>query len=243
MKRILCFGDSNTWGCIPRWEASPLPSERYDAETRWPCVMASMLGENWELIEEGLGGRTTIYSFPGESYRYGDRYLHPCMLSHRPLDYIVLMLGTNDLQPRMHPEPFKKSQMKEGLIKLIQLIHSLPECGVNGAPSRILVIAPPPIKLAKGRPEVSEKYGCEKGVELSLEFGKLYKEVAEEYGCGFLDASLYAEAGDADGVHFTQESHPALGIAIAEKILEMEKNRSSDMQNSNNLVYREDIEM
>ena len=39
-RRILCFGDSNTWGVIPRWEASPLPSERYDEHTRWPCVMA-----------------------------------------------------------------------------------------------------------------------------------------------------------------------------------------------------------
>lgn len=102
-RRILCFGDSNTWGVIPRWEASPLPSERYDEHTRWPCVMANYLNhsqsdDSWILIEEGLGGRTTIYHpESNETYRLGDAYLHPCLLSHRPLDYVVLMLGTNDL--------------------------------------------------------------------------------------------------------------------------------------------------
>ncbi len=58
-RRILCFGDSNTWGVIPRWEASPLPSERYDEHTRWPCVMADCLNrsqsdDSWTLIEEDL---------------------------------------------------------------------------------------------------------------------------------------------------------------------------------------------
>ena len=92
-RRILCFGDSNTWGVIPRWEASPLPSERYDEHTRWPCVMADCLNhsqndDSWTLIEEGLGGRTTMYHpESGETYRLGDAYLHPCLLSHRPLDW------------------------------------------------------------------------------------------------------------------------------------------------------------
>ena len=29
-KKILCFGDSNTYGVIPEKEASPYPSDRYD---------------------------------------------------------------------------------------------------------------------------------------------------------------------------------------------------------------------
>lgn len=224
-RRILCFGDSNTWGVIPRWKVSPLPSERYDEQTRWPCVMADRLNhsqsaDSWTLIEEGLGGRTTMYHpESGETYRLGDAYLHPCLLSHRPLDYVVLMLGTNDIQPKMHQTPFGKEHLADGLIRLIKLIRSLPECGAGNQPAKILVVAPPPIKMVKGRPEISEKYGCEAGVTLSHEFGSTYKEAAKEYHCGYLDASLYAEAGDADGVHLTMESHLRLGRAIAEVIL------------------------
>ena len=48
--------------------------------------------------------------------------------------------------------------------------------------------------MAKGRPEVSEKYGCEAGVTLSHHFASTYKEAAKEYYCGYLDAGLYAEA-------------------------------------------------
>lgn len=249
-RRILCFGDSNTWGVIPRWEASLLPSERYDEHTRWPCVMANYLNhsqsdDSWILIEEGLGGRTTIYHpESNETYRLGDAYLHPCLLSHRPLDYVVLMLGTNDLQPKMHKTPFAKEHLTDGLICLIKLIRSIPECGTENQPAKILVVAPPPIKMAKGRPEVSEKYGCEAGVTLSHHFASTYKEAAKEYYCGYLDAGLYAEAGDADGIHFTPESHLRLGKAVAEAILAMDANGNGNMDDKqpiNNL--KTDIEM
>jgi lysophospholipase L1-like esterase len=143
-------------------------------------------------------------------------------LSHRPLDYIALMLGTNDLQPRMHDKPFQKEQLAAGLIRLIQIIRALPECGANNQPAKILVIAPPLIKMAKGRPEVSNLYGNETGVALSREFASVYREIAKTYHCGFLDASLYAEAGDADGVHLTKESHLRLGEAVAEALLAMD---------------------
>lgn len=221
-RKILCYGDSNTWGTIARYKASPLPSERYDEQTRWPCVMASALGPDWTLIEEGLGGRTTMFQIPGESYRRGDWYLRPCLLSHRPLDYVVLMLGTNDLQPRMHSEPFTKEQMATGLTRLIKIIRALPQCGADCRPAKILVVAPPPVKQAVGRPEITVQYGCEEGIRMSHEFVPVYREIAETYRCGFLDAGLYAEADDGDGVHFTRESHPRLGLAVAEAIKAME---------------------
>ena len=46
---ILCFGDSNTWGCVGRWQESLLPPPRYDAEHRWPDVMAKELGERYNV--------------------------------------------------------------------------------------------------------------------------------------------------------------------------------------------------
>lgn len=101
-------------------------------------------------MNEGLGGRTTIYIRNlTKTYRLGDAYLHPCLLSHRPLDYVVLMLGTNDLQPKMHKTPFAKEHLTDGLICLIKLIRSIPECGTENQPAKILVVAPPPSKWLK----------------------------------------------------------------------------------------------
>ncbi len=60
-KQILCYGDSNTFGTIGRWAASDEPSERFDENTRWTCVLQKELGDHYHVIEESLGGRTTIY--------------------------------------------------------------------------------------------------------------------------------------------------------------------------------------
>ena len=52
-RRILCFGDSNTWGYKPT-------GGRYDEETRWPMRMQRLLGDGYIVIEEGLNGRTCV---------------------------------------------------------------------------------------------------------------------------------------------------------------------------------------
>ena len=58
-KRIVCFGDSNTWGYIP------VTGERYDETIRWPARLQEMLGyERCTVVEEGLTGRTTVSAGP-----------------------------------------------------------------------------------------------------------------------------------------------------------------------------------
>jgi lysophospholipase L1-like esterase len=52
MKRILCYGDSNTWGY------DPVSKDRLDRDTRWPRALRVALASGYEIIEEGLGGRT-----------------------------------------------------------------------------------------------------------------------------------------------------------------------------------------
>ena len=53
--RILCYGDSNTWGYI-----SGTDHQRYGEDERWTKVLVKKLGENFEIIEEGLNSRTLI---------------------------------------------------------------------------------------------------------------------------------------------------------------------------------------
>ena len=92
MKNILCFGDSNTWGY------EPLVARRYPADVRWPGVLQNSLGSDYRVIEEGLNGRTTFINEDERPLRSGSDVLPIILESHRPLNLVVVMLGTNDLK-------------------------------------------------------------------------------------------------------------------------------------------------
>ena len=89
MKQILCFGDSNTYGLIPK------EGGRYPWGIRWTSILNEKLGlENYRVIEEGLCGRTTIFDDPLREGRCGIRMLPVVLETHNPIDIIVVMLGT-----------------------------------------------------------------------------------------------------------------------------------------------------
>ena len=110
-KRVLCFGDSNTYGTcrrMPGVEGAPAPDPDYlrlNADRRWPGVLQRVLGPDYEVIEEGLNGRTTDLDEPARPGLDGRSYFVPCLLSHRPLNVVVLMLGGNDLKPSFGRTP------------------------------------------------------------------------------------------------------------------------------------------
>ena len=214
---ILCYGDSNTWGTIGKWKATDDPSERFDENTRWTCVLQKELGESYHVISEGLGGRTSIYPVPGEEWKNGEPYLTPCLLSHRPLDLVILMLGTNDLHLK---EKMTLENLPAGITRLIDIIQALPKAGRGNKPTKILVIAPIEVKESapEGRREVYRKFFADEGRAVSLMFPAVYEKIAREKGCYFLNAQLYAEPGPADGIHMDAPSHLRLGKAIAEFI-------------------------
>ena len=93
MINILCFGDSNTFGTNPAGGRWPL-------EVRWTGVLQQLLGPGYRVIEEGCGGRTTIFEDELERDKNGRAQLRVALRSHRPLDLVILMLGTNDMKHR-----------------------------------------------------------------------------------------------------------------------------------------------
>lgn len=216
---ILCYGDSNTWGCIGRWVESTEPSERYDTDTRWPTVAQKELGKNFHIIEEGLGGRSTIYPHPTEPWKNGEPYLKPCLHTHRPLDLVVLMLGTNDLQLK---KDITAEELPNGISRLIDIIQTDQKIGRGNQSPKILVLAPIEVRPSapEGRTAVYAKFRCDIGRELSLMLPEVYARVAKEKGCYFLNAQDYAQPGPADGVHFDAASHISLGKAVAKFIRE-----------------------
>lgn len=216
---ILCYGDSNTWGCIGKWVDSDEPSARYDADTRWPMVLQRELGEAFHVIEEGLGGRTSIYVHPTEPWKNGEPYLLPCLHTHRPLDLVVIMLGTNDLQIK---KDITAEELPVGISRLVDIVQAHKKIGRNNQPPKVLILAPIEVRPSapEGRTHVFAKFRCEIGQELSRMLPRVYAQVAEEKGCYFLNAQKYAQPGPADGVHFDRDSHISLGKAVAEYIRE-----------------------
>ena len=132
MKNILCYGDSNTWGCPPLEDWPITTITRFGPDVRWGSVMRSILGEGYWAVEEGLNGRTTVWDDPVEGeHRNGKPYLLPCLLSHAPLDLVILMLGTNDLKSRYSLSAWDIASGVATLIDLIQKSGSGPHCGTS----------------------------------------------------------------------------------------------------------------
>lgn len=212
MKEVLCYGDSNTWGY------NPATQERYDRDERWTGVFQETLGNEYHVIEEGLNGRTTVWDDPVEGrHKNGKTYLVPCLETHKPLDLVIIMLGTNDLKKRFSATAFDIAYGAGALVDIVKKSDS----GRGGKPPKVLLLAPPPLgKLT----EFAEMF--EGGKNKSEKFPQYYRNIAEEYGCEFLDTSTVIRSSDVDGVHFERKDHKALGKAVAgtvKKILKQKR--------------------
>lgn len=206
--KVLCYGDSNTWGAIPGGE------ERYGRDSRWTGVLRNKLSEEYLVIEEGLNGRTTVWEDPIEGHKSGKDYLIPCLETHKPLDLVVIMLGTNDLKVRFSVSAY---DVAEGAGRLVEIIRKSEVGPQNGAPE-ILLVAPPPIA------RLSEYEQTFTGArEKSKGFSEQFKRVSEENDTYFLDAGKHASSSEKDGIHLDQKEHEKLGRAVGEKIIEIKQ--------------------
>jgi lysophospholipase L1-like esterase len=185
---------------------------RYDPTRRWPNVMQSVLGEDWLVIAEGLPGRTTVHDDPVEGgHLSGLAYLRPCLESHRPLDLVVLMLGTNDFKRRFNLEA---EDVAAGLHRLIVDTARLAVFG--GKAPRILVICPPPIEVVGIFMTMFE--GADRK---SRQLASQLQDVARACGADFLDAGEIIRSSPIDGIHLDAEAQAALGQAAGTEALRM----------------------
>jgi lysophospholipase L1-like esterase len=199
-KRILCFGDSLTWG----WD--PESQDRFPPEKRWTRVLARLLGEGYEIIEEGLNGRTTGFDDPIEGDKNGRRHLVMLLETHRPVDLVVILLGTNDLKQRFNLHPADIAQSAGELVKIVQRSSA----GPGGRAPLVLLIAPPPIGPL---PQEAEIFAG--GEEKSRKLGHLYRLQAERLRCLFFDAQEVVRTSPRDGIHWDAEGNRAFAEALA----------------------------
>jgi lysophospholipase L1-like esterase len=210
MYRILCFGDSNTWGCGPTLQP---PAPRHPADSRWPRVLGAELGPHCEVIEEGLNARTTDTPDPLQPLITGAgvdgaAYLPACLASHLPLDLVVIMLGTNDLKTHFDRSPLRIALGAGRLVDIVQRING--GIGTPYSSPEVLLICPPP--LAKMSFFADEFSG---GHEKSRALPAAYAAVAKAAGAMFLDAGTVITTDGPDGLHLSAEAQTALGRAVA----------------------------
>jgi lysophospholipase L1-like esterase len=203
---IVCFGDSNTHGADPTTTGQRLPRE-----VRWPRVMAAALGDGYEVIEEGLNGRCTIWDSPIEPGRNGLTYLEPCLLSHRPVDLVTIMLGTNDLKTAYD---LRAADIAVGAGRLVDAARRTLS-GPEGTPPKVLLVAPVPIGEITRKSEV---WGFGESYEKSRQLAPLYEVMAETHGVGFFDAGSVAQTNPDDGIHLDAAACAALGAAMADAV-------------------------
>jgi lysophospholipase L1-like esterase len=205
MPILMTFGDSNTHGTPPITQRGAY--ERYDAATRWPTRAATLLGPDWQLVEEGLPGRTTCFDDP----MMGDHMnavmgLRIALNSHGPLDYMTLMLGTNDVKARFGAGP---ESIVAGLAGLVDIALG-PEMAARHPGLKLLLICPPPVQELG--PLTGEFIGAaakSKGLAPAL------RRYCAARSIGFLDAGTVLETSPIDGIHYAPEGHAALSEAVA----------------------------
>jgi lysophospholipase L1-like esterase len=204
-RTIVCFGDSNTHG------AKPDGTGRHPRDVRWPRVMEQALGAGYEVIEEGLNGRCTVWDSPIEKGRNGLDYLYPCLVSHAPVDLVTIMLGTNDLK---HIYGNTAAEIAGGAARLVDEARgSL--AGPDGASPAVVLVSPVPIGPLTAE---SEMWGFGVAIETSRQLAGMYEIVAAGHGAAFFDAGSVAEVHPDDGVHLGPDACASLGAAMAEVV-------------------------
>lgn len=210
MKRILCYGDSNTHGTMPM--VSPDDWRRHSFDVRWPGIVQSHFGTQATIIEEGMPGRTTVHDDPIDgAHRNGRFYLQACIESHTPLDAVVIMLGVNDLKMRFSVTAW---DIAEGAGKLADIVTTSP--ALAKSPPKILLVAAPPISETSWLGEMFRG-----GAEKSKHFAEHFKSVAEMRKIDWLDLAPVAKVSPVDGIHFDDANQIAIGKAIAAKLQSM----------------------
>jgi lysophospholipase L1-like esterase len=211
-RTVLVYGDSNSHGTVPM--ATLEDMGRLGPAERWPGVLAAELGPGWIVREEGLPGRTTVYPDPVSGVHKNGLAILPAILeSHRPIDVVALMLGTNDLKHRFQAPMV---EIAEGASLLVHAIrHSY--AGPDMAQPAVLLIAPPAILEAGCLAEIFEG-----GAVKSQRFAEAYAAVAKRHRCAFLDAGAVIVSSPLDGVHFDAEEHGKLGRAVAAALTTMQ---------------------
>lgn len=199
MKTILCYGDSNTWGAVPG------VLTRHPYEVRWTGVLANALGADYRILEDGINGRRTVWDDPENLCRNGLAGLGYSLYHAKPLDLVILMLGTNDLHHTDAAGYYEGlSMLAKRILKANENYPGTSKVFPGGA--KLLLISP--IEMHPDSPAYAE----------SCKFAAYTEKLADVLQIPWLNAAVYAKPSPEDLCHMDAENHQRLGMAIADKV-------------------------
>lgn len=159
-KHIVCFGDSNTHGYCADPNDTADHTDRFTEDERWPCLLQEALGEDYLVLEEGLSGRTTVFRDPLHECMSGLDVIYSTLMTHEPVDLLIIMLGTNDTKERFNASPACIGIGMERLAMKAETVGAW-----RGGRPNILIVAPPHIGAGHNDPAMGvscprDLHGC-----------------------------------------------------------------------------------
>jgi len=207
-KHIVCFGDSNTHGYCADPADCADGGSRFNEDERWTCLLGKALGPDYLVLEEGLSGRTSVFTDPLHEAMDSLCCAYPVLMSHEPVDLLIIMLGTNDTKERFAANA---AAIAVGMERLIQKCKTVPCWG--GKEPNILVVCPPP--LGEGFHDEVMGKGC---VEKSVALPPYLEAVAARNGVHYLNAGEFCAFNPVDFTHLTRADHAKLAARLAELV-------------------------
>ena len=181
---------------------------------RWPCLLQVLLGDDYKVIEEGLNGRTTVFDDPNDDWKNGLDYIKGILCTHRPVDYLVIMLGTNDMKTVYDAS---LDAIAAGLNEIVSRAEKVMDLKQGYVP-KILIVSPPEISEDILTGPFGGSFDT-RSIDKSKRLAEYYKKVADKHGCMFLDAKQYIKPSVEDGLHLGPDGHKGLAEIIAKTLL------------------------
>ena len=210
-KHIVCFGDSNTHGYCADPNDTADHTDRFTEDERWTCLLQKALGEDYLVLEEGLSGRTTVFRDPLHECMSGLDVIYSTLMSHEPVDLLIIMLGTNDTKERFNASPACIGIGMERLAMKAETVGAW-----RGGRPNILIVAPPHIGAGHNDPAMGAS--CHAA---SMGVAEQYRQKCAAHGWAFLDAEGVAEFNTVDYMHLSRRGHSQLAAALAPLVREL----------------------
>lgn len=203
MKKILCFGDSNTYGF------NPSNGRRFSSDIRWAGLLKESLKNQFQVIEAGCNNRT-CFSDNSDGIEVTGYEVLPKYLKN-DIDILLLSIGVNDLQKFYLVDEYS---FKTGFSKFIELAYSL------NPKVKIIILSPSVITK-----NILDSYFSMLFDEISIQksyiLSKILKMVAVEKNCDFIDLNEIASVSEIDGLHYDENGHRAIAELLQNYFLNL----------------------
>lgn len=203
MKKIICYGDSNTFGFNPK------DGSRYDKSIRWTGILSDILRNDYEIKEEGCNNRTAFFENSDGLVQSGQSYLVQCLEKHKDFDIFILALGTNDLQ--------KFYDINEQVVinGLESFITKISACNQT---ARIILVTPVLLDKTVLYGYFSYQFN-ERSIKASVWIQNIYRAFADKNGLEIVNLNKFIKPSSFDGLHFDPKEHKAIAEKLAEQVL------------------------